>query len=238
MPDVTDRACPVCGATFLPYRNGKRVQRFCSPACGARADVRRLAPRNCEECGSPFAPKSGLGRYCSGQCRRRVADRSRPRRERQARGWKTAICPWCDHRFQTRNGSRCCSLRCAAALRQEGRSSPIHPRPRVECAWCGQTFDRQGCRKYCSQRCLDANHPYRSMVTEIAYGDCRRCGRTFVRRKGRIGTFCSQACSKRARIPVNSVDGGAHTRSNVALAHNRCNWERQTGGVVQLRLVG
>lgn len=37
-------------------------------------------------------------------------------------------------------------------------------------------------------------------------------------------------------IPVS--DGGDHTRANVALAHNRCNYERAHLGAAQLRLVG
>ena len=41
---------------------------------------------------------------------------------------------------------------------------------------------------------------------------------------------------ERHLVPVSA--GGDHTRANVALAHNRCNYERNTGGEVQLRLVG
>jgi hypothetical protein len=37
---------------------------------------------------------------------------------------------------------------------------------------------------------------------------------------------------------VPQSHGGADVRSNVALAHNRCNWERGNQGVAQLRLVG
>jgi 5-methylcytosine-specific restriction endonuclease McrA len=37
-------------------------------------------------------------------------------------------------------------------------------------------------------------------------------------------------------VPVSA--GGVHTRANVATAHFRCNIQRQTGGTVQLRLVG
>jgi 5-methylcytosine-specific restriction endonuclease McrA len=36
---------------------------------------------------------------------------------------------------------------------------------------------------------------------------------------------------------VPLADGGQHTRANVALAHNRCNWERADKGTAQLRLV-
>jgi hypothetical protein len=37
-------------------------------------------------------------------------------------------------------------------------------------------------------------------------------------------------------VPISAQ--GDDIRSNVALAHNRCNWERGAGGVAQLRLVG
>lgn len=42
-------------------------------------------------------------------------------------------------------------------------------------------------------------HPRRSRVTEIAYGDCRRCGALFVRRSHQLGDYCSQRCSMKAR---------------------------------------
>lgn len=145
-------------------------------------------------------------------------------------------------------------------------------------------------RKYCSAACLAANHPNRPRATHIAYGTCRRCATTFVRRRGRVGDFCGEVCAKRARknarkhikrsaaggesftlreiaerdgwrchlcrrrvpdreyaarpldptidhlVPVSA--GGLHVRENVALAHNRCNYERQADGPAQLLLVG
>lgn len=37
---------------------------------------------------------------------------------------------------------------------------------------------------------------------------------------------------------IPQSEGGPHTRANVRLAHNRCNYERCTAGEVQLLLVG
>jgi 5-methylcytosine-specific restriction endonuclease McrA len=37
-------------------------------------------------------------------------------------------------------------------------------------------------------------------------------------------------------VPVSA--GGDHTRANVALAHNRCNYERRADGPAQMRLFG
>jgi hypothetical protein len=285
--DLTERACPVCSHTFMPYRSGGRVQTYCSVACASRADVRRLPPQRCEECGEAFVPKDRRGRWCSPICCGRSRERHRP--ARPARGKRVARpCEWCGDQFTSRvfQQSRFCSIRCAGAAASR-QSCPV---PWAECRWCGHWFVRRGPRKYCSKPCLDANHPGRRRVTEIAYGDCRRCGLTFVRRAAQIGEFCSQRCSARSRenhrrhlvrsssggeffslrevaerdrwrchlcgrkvpdreyqardrdptidhlVPV--ADGGSHTLANVALAHNRCNWERQTGGDVQLRLVG
>lgn len=128
------------------------------------------------------------------------------------------------------------------------------------------------------------------MAIRISYGNCQRCGATFVIPSGRMKVFCSDRCAARARknfrehlkrastggeiftlrqvaerdgwrchickrsvpdreykarkldptidhlVPVS--EGGTHSLDNVALAHNRCNWGRGTGGEVQLRLVG
>lgn len=128
------------------------------------------------------------------------------------------------------------------------------------------------------------------MASPVEYGSCKRCGKTFVRRAGQVGAFCSQRCTKRTRknqrkhklrapgpaetftvrdlgirdnwrchicgkkvpereykardldptidhlLPVSY--GGSHTLANTALAHNRCNWQRNNTGPAQLRLIG
>lgn len=240
--------------------------------------------RACEECGQGFMPKDQRSRFCSTPCRSRWKERLRPtrpfRRHRRT-------CAACSARFVGSSEARYCSAEC-----RRFKDSPSSPLPWSECAWCGHWFLRRWARKYCSQTCLEANHPRRSRITAICYGDCRRCGRTFVRRADKLGDFCSEICAKRQRksdrkhlqrtglggerftlreiaerdgwrchichrkvpdreykardldptidhlIPANRRDRGTHSRENVALAHNRCNWERGAGGEVQLRLVG
>lgn len=242
--------------------------------------------RTCAECGAPLCYVDGRSRqakFCSLRCRSRINERRRPpRRGRKHR----RTCQVCRATFTTTWGAaRYCSDEC-----RRFRDSPSSPVPWAECPWCGHWFVKRSARKYCSKACLDANHPWRARVTAIGYGECRRCGVTFVRRAGKVGAYCSLACNRRARknvrkhlkraaaggesftlrqiaerdgwrchlcgrkvpdrtyeardkdptldhlVPVS--DGGTHTRDNVALAHNRCNWERNVGGEVQLRLVG
>jgi len=199
MPDVTERACPVCGDAFMPHRqhtqNGGRGQIYCSAACGSRAGVRRLPERGCEECGRRFRPKDRRGRFCSGTCQGRARERRRP--PRPGRGERvTRSCEWCGDPFTSlkSNRARFCSLRCAGEA-QSLRSCAV---PWAECLWCGHWFVKRYGRRFCSQRCTDANHPYRRKATVIVFGDCRRCGRTFVRRASQLGEFCSTRCHRKA----------------------------------------
>lgn len=163
---------------------------------------------------------------------------------------------------------------------------------RYECQWCNLAFWSARKRKYCSTSCSDYSIPgRRALSTDISFGVCRLCGKTYCREARHDNGFCSSSCNTRhtrkqrkaerrahhragesftlreiaerdgwrchlcggkvpdrqyaARdkdptldhlVPVSA--GGEHTRANVALAHNRCNWERSNEGAAQLRLVG
>ena len=121
-----------------------------------------------------------------------------------------------------------------------------------ECRECGEAYCRQHPSDYCSGRCAKRSRrrgerrrrrarkrqarsePY--TLREIAERDgwrCHLCGRKVpdqpYRAKDRDPTIDHL-------IPVSF--GGDDVRSNVALAHNRCNWERSNQGVAQLRLTG
>lgn len=79
-----------------------------------------------------------------------------------------------------------------------------------------------------------AHEPY--TLREIAERDkwrCHLCG-------GKVPDRKYSAHDKDPTIDhlVPQSHGGADVRSNVALAHNRCNWERGNQGAAQLRLVG
>lgn len=280
---LVEKECRWCFSAFT----GKGHSAYCSGECKRLVHNHRAEHRHQDCCDVPWGECPGCGRLCVQYhnrrfCSRRCRERSRgPRRRQHRHGCETCGGEF----FSGGTARRYCSDACRAF-----RGSPSSRVPWAECPWCGRWFVRRGNRKYCSKLCLDANHPCRSKVTEIGYGECRRCGLTFVRRIGHLGKFCSARCSARARknqrmhllrasasgelftlrevaerdgwrchlcrqkvpdreyrardrdptldhlIPVSA--GGAHTLDNVALAHNRCNWERSTAGEVQLRLVG
>lgn len=50
--------------------------KYCSDLCRTRAHRKRkvLTPRNCEQCGQEYLPKSGKARYCSAKCRYECRD--------------------------------------------------------------------------------------------------------------------------------------------------------------------
>ncbi len=199
MPEATERACPVCGSIFTPYRNGGREQVYCSPACGSRADVRRLSERSCGECGQQFRPKDRRGRYCSRRCTSRVADRRRRARAPRPQWSTERRCEVCGKLWRTKNSkARFCSAACFGRSQRKPRPMSCTV-PWGRCEWCDHWFVQHGTKRFCSVTCENTNHLRRSRVTDIAYGECRRCGSTFVRRRGQVGGFCGEACAKRAR---------------------------------------
>jgi 5-methylcytosine-specific restriction endonuclease McrA len=149
-----------------------------------------------------------------------------------------------------------CSEDCLITYR--GGSSPIYHRDCGECRlqFVAKTYDREFCSNTCSLR----EQRRQRRAKERAHGN-RKKGRA--RRDAIVERFATREIAERDRwlchlcgkkvpdrpytahdldptldhlIPVS--EGGDHTRANVALAHNRCNWERQTGGTVQLMLFG
>jgi hypothetical protein len=63
------KSCPRCASEFTPHHN---AQRFCTRACGARADSERrsaLRGKPCQHCGRVIEGRPR--RYCNVACRRR-----------------------------------------------------------------------------------------------------------------------------------------------------------------------
>lgn len=121
-----------------------------------------------------------------------------------------------------------------------------------DCRRCGRLFCRPSVygALFCSRECSDrhektlANARRRThkragenfTLREIAERDgwrCHLCG-------GKVPDRKYAARDKDPTIDhlIPVADGGEHTRQNVALAHNRCNYERSNEGAAQLRLVG
>jgi len=121
------------------------------------------------------------------------------------------------------------------------------------CARCGRTFvvrpATRGRKKYCSERCAmrAANNTRKHLKRAVAGGESFTL-REIAERDGWRCHICHRKVPDReyrARrldptidhlVPVSA--GGGHMRDNVALAHNRCNWERAATGPAQLRLTG
>lgn len=209
--------CEVCGKPFKrresPDRNGL-IQRACSRECGwwiRYAGSKRDVPwRDCSTCGQPFISRC-VRRTCSA-----CPARSTP--------YVPAVpvlkpCAECAQDFvAVHKRARFCSKPCAK--RAKNRSQRHAER-------AAGKRNRGKQRREQRQRAQRRGPPF--TLLEIAIRDgwrCHLCGRKVTRRQASIDHL----------IPL--VDGGPHSRDNVALAHHLCNSVRQDGGDVQLLLVG
>ena len=135
--------CRVCGID-LPARKGPGPRRrYCSRACVAR----RLEPRHCQRCSTPFRGATQRRKFCSHACgyaARRLAPR---------------VCRACGAPFQPALSARhTCSLRCSMRLAaSEGRtSSRFHRRlpERSRCVVCRIEFHpRRSETRTCGRKC-------------------------------------------------------------------------------------
>lgn len=170
-------------------------------------------------------------------------------------------CEWCDHRF--RGTTVTCSPDCNRAhtyfMQHRTKNRPwaslIHV---ADCDECGSRFvGRSSLSRFCGETCQAKAHRRARRPQRRADKHHRRllrqAGDVFTNREiaERDGWRCHLCGRKIPDRPYSAkpddltidhlvpvADGGAHTRANVAAAHNRCNYERQTGGTVQLLLVG
>ena len=163
----------------------------------------------CESCGVSFVG-SPTKRFCSERCFRSPIDDSNPATTKI----ETGHCRRCSKPYVRpafRDSSGCCSAECTRRLHRSIRR-----------------------RKVKAARKFIKHEPY--TLREIAERDgwrCHLCG-------GKVPDRDYAARDSDATIDhlVPQSAGGDDIKSNVALAHNRCNWERGAGGVAQLRLVG
>lgn len=182
----------------------KRVRRGSRPSAPLPPPIEE---RPCEECSVVFLPLRRHARFCSRECMRRVQERRRRRPKRAPRGRKeTRVCRWCAQPFVVRASlsTKTCSAPCAAASRWIGKSCPF-PRPERKrpdgppnhCSFCDREIPRG--RKWCRTLCYDLAAGRMPLLYAVGYGSCRDCGKTFVRRSGDVGAFCSMECGRRAR---------------------------------------
>lgn len=228
-PQISSRACQICGSTF---RRTYSKQRTCGRACGAelrrregwvapsvregwqsRANARETAtaarrlasaaaallPVQCPTCGELFVRSARQQRYCTPICRP----------------------------YSTVAGPRVCNG-CGKELPPgRGRCDPCKEQTR-------KAAKRRKRRAEKARRRGVLHEPY--TLAEIAERDGHKC----------------QLCKK--RVPMDkavphplapTIDhvlpiarGGDDTRANVQLAHFECNWRKGDGGTQQLALVG
>lgn len=154
-------------------------------------------------------------------------------------------CGWCGTTIRT-NGTLWCSELCRQSQYRPTETTINY----AECAECGATFIRRAGQlgRFCSLRCRRKPHKRHRRrllgdvdkesvaLREIAERDgwrCHLCGKKVPDRPWSADPLDPTLDHL---IPVSA--GGSHTRDNLALAHNRCNYERGAEGAAQLRLVG
>lgn len=258
-----DKACADCGAIFTPLSGSHKR---CAP-CGAVAQNANWnkkkpyasstrPPIKCRQCEVSVPDRRGSVRreFCSRACSL-VWYRENP----VLGPWlsdvkitlvpRSRLCEFCDVSFwMTSKARRFCSTWCAEAA--NGRRVFCQSIWPDLCRRCGKCYiGRRENQQYCSNRCVvraqknRRHHLERAAIRtgemftlrEIAERDGWRCHLCHKKVPDREYAARDRDPTMDHLIPLS--DGGTHTRVNVALAHNRCNWERSTNGPAQLRLV-
>ncbi len=156
-------------------------------------------------------------------------------------------CGHCKRPFVARQRSKYCSDACGrAAWSGHGRRAYSGPESiaiaYANCAWCGRLFAFRAAipQIYCqSSHAHRANkrqwHPLgmtRRAIYERDNWRCHICGKK-VPDRPYAARDDDPTCDH--IVPVSA--GGTDHPSNLALAHNRCNWDRKDRGSAQLRLI-
>jgi 5-methylcytosine-specific restriction endonuclease McrA len=242
---MTRGLCFTCGIPVTHISNA-RWERGYGRNCAAHSTGKKKPQiKNCLNCGATFATRMGGHgdkRYCSRACsseRQRVVSTE----IMCLLNWRT--CAGCGIEWLNRGangGARLCrqclmEIRRTEALAHYYRV--IRPRDGYRarhrmCSLCGSEFVGHGSRMFCD-RCPDARAaayrlaPESIRLEEIAVRDRERCW------------LCNQRVASVDRtldhvMPI--ARGGQHIKSNVRLAHRRCNSVKGTKLVeAQLGLV-
>lgn len=222
----------------------------------------RYWTRQCRKCGETFKQRGGDW-FCSSGCRRAMSRMVRggpvlgpdlpPLVDRPSLDELT-WCRWCDLIVPPEIGKALygfCSHRCRSLA--GGWMEPRCDLVFGDCVECGKLMasDARQPRVYCSTRCRNRKWKRRERhlrrrnagpwvegvdLRAVAERDgwrCHLCG----------GVVPDRPWRARDRDPtldhlVPVAAGGEHSMRNIALAHNRCNWERGAAGIAQLLLFG
>lgn len=262
MSDST-HVCEICGGPRGKYKN-----RYCAECgykaelARKRGRPARNWTRPCQCCGSLFTNNRSSGKYCSPECGARSsaewhndqklqAAARRKQREAQRLAELTRPCGFCGVTFVANVTTRkWCSEPCRHA--GAGRLALECAVQCGECRRCGKAFcvSTQLAPGFCSKLCNTRhNRSLRKAKKRSLVGEGENF--TLLEIAERDGWHC-HLCGKavpnqpyKARDADPTIDhlipvskGGEHTRANVSLAHNRCNWERSDADLeFQLRLI-
>lgn len=252
-----------CRWCWSPFSSPYPHTTHCSQSCKDKRQNADRASRLCAVfygkcyCGATFASGSRKAKFC-------VAHRGVTRDPMfgpfltdwpeygplRVPAWSLKQCESCGVAFVGSTAKRFCSDRCfrhpindaapescdivSGSCRRCGRLY-VSPAFWEQTGFCSSTCNKAAKRSARKRlRRAGASEPY--TLREIAERDgwvCHLCGRKVPDRK-----YAARDDDPTIDhlIPVSA--GGDDIKSNVALAHNRCNWERGDKGLAQLRLVG
>lgn len=232
------RSCVACGREFQPKQD---AQETCSVACWqwreARPGIPRLLGRPCVVCGDPVTDTRAGVKYCSRRCA--VAADKRRRRPIAAEYQRATICVHCGADLSARKaGTLYCSDECWS--RETYAPGSYTYRSSRRCERCGEPLghDERVNRRHCSDRCtVLANQVVRRArrrrlpaerfpVWEIFERDnwvCHICGTAV---DETLHDRHPMSASLDHLIPFSHPASPGHVRSNVALAHLRCNFSK------------
>lgn len=251
-------ACQDCGETFVHPNPRGCLPLRCEPCNRLKWKRRKrgtVRPTTgwCETCQRGFVvPRSGpiAPRYCSPRCARWWPDR---RFDLQ----RLKRCAVCEQRFiGNTTGDIFCSKRCS--MYHRGHVTTLADRcriPWIECPACSRWFTSGSHRRYGAQKCADCRRDSRRdnerrknyrrrkapsgspyTLREIARRDGMRCHLCRRRVDMRLSGMNPMGPTVDHLVPIS--EGGVDGAENVRLAHRSCNVARNTGGTVQLLLVG
>lgn len=262
---LATRACDYCGCTYQPTT---ATSRGCSKKCSQRlrfvgAAVRKQ--RNCEICNTTYDATYTAQRTCSRACGAAIRQAAgsyelyAERRKLTRKRWpQTRIyfrdCVICARPFTTRRAltTLCGSAHCTRQVRngkdRVQRAIKIACRSVTQhtCTECGAAFaakTRSNTGRWCSYRCAHraAKRTRKHILRSRSVTGERFTTRQIAERDGWRCHLCHKRVTKDEAsmdhlIPISA--GGLHIRSNVALAHRRCNTLRCNTGPAQLLLFG
>jgi predicted nucleic acid-binding Zn ribbon protein len=232
---IWTKTCRVCSSQFQTRSNRKVT---CSTACKMWSRSHPGQPRPdshaCPTCGGPVTKRAGTI-YCSARCR--AAAEKRRNRPIASEYQIFAECQHCGTPIPPgrKAGARYCSAACE--IREYYHPDSYTLRANRQCEHCGAPLDAsvRFDQRHCSPRCtvlanqvtrrarrqgLPAERFSRFKIFERDRWICHLCGEPV---DPALRAKHPMSASLDHLIPFSAPGSPGHVRSNVALAHLRCN---------------